>query len=62
MAAKVRHDSPSPLDRALALLDPLLRCAALVVEGDGTRGRPCQVGDNKADTRIKLAGVLLDLR
>jgi hypothetical protein len=35
---------PGPLDRAFALLDPLLRCAG------------------KADTRVKLIGMPLDLR
>jgi len=50
-----------PLDRALALLDPLLGRAALVVERDDALGRPHQVGDNEADARIKLAGVPLDL-
>jgi hypothetical protein len=40
----------------------LLRCAALVVEGDNALGRPRQVGDDKADARVKLVGVPLDLR
>jgi hypothetical protein len=41
LAAKVRQDSrPCPLDRALAFLDPLLRRAALVVEGDDALGGP----------------------
>jgi len=31
---------PGPLDRTLALLDSLLWCAELVVEGDNARGRP----------------------
>jgi len=46
-----------PLDRALALFDILLASAAVVVEGNDALGRSRQVGDDKADTRIKLAGV-----
>jgi hypothetical protein len=46
-----------PLDRALALFDELLAGAAVVVEGDDAFRRPTQVGDDKADARIKLAGV-----
>src|SRR5271156_7103879 len=53
---------PRPFNRALALFDPLLRCAAVVVEGDDALGRSRQVGDDEADTRVKLAGVPLDLR
>jgi len=34
---------PGPFDRTLALLDPLFRRAALVVEGDHPFGRPRQV-------------------
>ena len=51
-----------PFDRALAFLDPLLRRAAVVVEGDDPLGRARQVGDDEADPRIKLAGVPLDPR
>ena len=47
---------PRPLDRTLALLDPLLRCAALVVEGDNALGAPRQFGDDKADARVTEAG------
>jgi hypothetical protein len=39
----------------------LLRRAALIVEGSYALGRPCQVGDDDADARIKLAWVPLDL-
>ena len=53
---------PRPLDCTLGLLDPLLRCAALVVEGDNTLGRTSQVGDDKADARIKLTRMPLDPR
>jgi len=42
----------SPGDRVLALLDPLLRRAALVVEGNDARGGPCHVGHNKPDAGI----------
>jgi hypothetical protein len=51
-----------PLDRALALFDPLLAGAAVVVEGDDALGRSRQIGNDKADTRVKLTGVPLDLR
>src|SRR6516164_9027531 len=53
---------PRPLDRALAFLDPLLASAALVVEGDDPLRRSCHVGDDEADTRIKLSGMPFDLR
>ena len=52
---------PRPLDRSVALFDPLLACAALVVEGDDPLGRARQVGDDEADERIKLARMPLDL-
>src|SRR6476620_6964868 len=52
---------PCPPDRALALFDPLLRCAALMVEGDNPLSRAGQVGDDEADAWIKLAGMPLDL-
>jgi hypothetical protein len=45
----------------LVLLDPLLRCAALVVEGDNALGRTRQVGDGKADAPIQLTRMPLDL-
>jgi hypothetical protein len=40
----------------------LLRGAALIVEGDNALGRACQVGDDEADPRIKLARMPLDFR
>jgi len=52
---------PGPFDRALAFFDPLLRLAALIVEGNDALGPPCQVGDEEPDPRIKLAGVPLDI-
>src|SRR5271165_3863045 len=51
-----------PLDRALALFDPLLCGAAVVIEGDEALHRPRQVGDDKADARIKLTRMPLDPR
>jgi hypothetical protein len=50
-----------PSDRALALLDPLFARAALVVEGDDIFGRPRQVGDDEANTRIQFARMPFDL-
>jgi hypothetical protein len=46
---------PRPLNCALAFFDPVLRRAALVVEGDDALGWTCQVGHDEADARIKLA-------
>jgi hypothetical protein len=60
LAANVLHDSRVHFDCALAFLDPLLAFAALVVEGDDPLGRARQVGDDKADARIKLAGMPFD--
>src|SRR6476620_8206317 len=51
-----------PFDRALSFLDPLLRRAALIVKGDDALRRSRQIGDDEADTRVKLIGVPLDLR
>jgi hypothetical protein len=45
----------NPFDRAFLLLNPLVARAALVVEGDDVLGAPRHVGDDDADTRIKLA-------
>ena len=53
---------PRPLDRALALLDVMLASAAVVVEADDALGRPRPVGDDEADTRVKLTRMPLDLR
>ena len=47
--------------RALALFDPLLACAALVVESDDVLGRARQVGDDEAETRIEFARMPFDL-
>ena len=44
---------PCPLDRALALLDPLLACPALVLE----HGKPfCVIRDDQPDARKGQAG------
>ena len=60
MAAKEWHDSRVH-DRPLALLDPLLARAALVVEDDDVLGAPRHVGNDEADARIKFARMPLDL-
>ena len=39
LAANVRHDKSRPVDRAFALLDPLLARPALVVERNDALGR-----------------------
>jgi hypothetical protein len=51
-----RHDSRVPFDRALALLDPLLAGAAVVVEGHDALRRPRQVGDDEVDGRAQALG------
>src|SRR6476660_3813508 len=53
---------PRPFDRALSFLDPLLARATPIVESDDTLGRPRQIGDDEADTRVQLARMPLDLR
>lgn len=55
MAAKRAAREPRPLDRALAVLDPLFASPALVLEGDDIFGDARHVGDNKSDARNKLA-------
>ena len=44
-----------PVDGVLTFLHMLLPGAALIVEGDDTRGPARQVGDDEADPRIQLA-------
>jgi len=46
---------PRPFDRALALLDPLLARAALVVERNHALGRPIHVRHDEPDAGIKLS-------
>jgi hypothetical protein len=52
---------PRPFDRALALLDPLLARAALVVEANDVLGRPRHVGHDKPDARVEFARMPFDL-
>ena len=49
-----------PFHGVLAFLDALLGRAALIVETDDTFGRARQVGDDEADTGIKLARMPFD--
>src|SRR5262249_145213 len=53
---------PRPFGRALAFPDPLPARPGLVVEGDDSLRRSCHVGDDEADTRIKLSRMPFDLR
>jgi hypothetical protein len=48
---------PRPFDRALALLDPLLARAALVVERDHALGRATHVRHDEPDAGIKLSRI-----
>src|SRR5262249_2217694 len=50
-----------PLDRAFALLDPLLARPALVVECNDPLGRAAHVRHDEADAGIKFSGIPLDL-
>src|SRR4051794_32173430 len=50
-----------PIDRILALFDPLLRRAPLIVEGHHPLGWTAQVRHQEPDTRIEFARVPLDL-
>src|SRR5262249_32810922 len=50
-----------PLDRAFALLDPLLARPALVVERDHALGRAAHVRHDEADAGIKFSGMPFDL-
>src|SRR5262245_15949420 len=49
------------LDRAFALLDPLLARPALVVESNDALGRAAHVRHDEADAGIKFSGMPLDL-
>src|SRR3954463_9830746 len=51
-----------PLRGILALSDPLLRCAALIVEGHHALGRAAQVRDQEDHPWIEFARMPLDLR
>src|SRR5499426_690948 len=50
-----------PLDRAFALLDPLLARPALVVESNDALGRAARVRHDEADAGIKFSGMPIDL-
>src|SRR5262245_54827787 len=50
-----------PLDRAFALLDPLLAGSALVVESNDALGRAAHVRHDEADAGIKFSGMPRDL-
>src|SRR5262249_25371096 len=50
-----------PLDRAFALLDPLLARPTLVVESNDALGRAAHVRRDEADAGIKFSGMPLDL-
>src|SRR5712692_11435005 len=52
---------PGPVGGFLALLDPLLRSAALVVEMDDGSVRPGERGDDETDPREEFSEVMLDL-
>ena len=56
MAAQPRH-----LYSLLALLDPLLRLAALVVEADNLPIRKLRVGHDEAQPRKHFSGMMLNL-
>ncbi len=61
VVAELPAGQPRPLDGVLAFLDPLLRRAPMIVEGDDPFGRTAQVGDDKADAGIQFAGMPFDL-
>jgi hypothetical protein len=50
-----------PLDRAFALLDPLLGRPALVLECNDALGRAAHVRHDEADAGVKFSGMPLDL-
>jgi len=52
---------PRPMGGSLALLDPLLRGPALVVEANDRPVRPREGGDDEAHPRKEFAEVMLDL-
>src|SRR3546814_9912318 len=52
---------PHSFDRRLALLDPLFRRAAPVVERHDALGGTPQVGDDEADAGIEFARMPIDL-
>jgi hypothetical protein len=60
LAAKERHDSR--VDLIAPLPDALLGRTTLVVKGHDALGWSRQVGEDEADTRVKLAWMPLDFR
>ena len=52
---------PGPLDGVLAFLDVLFRRAALIVKGDDALSTAREVGHDKADARVQLTWMPLDL-
>ena len=61
IVAKPAARQPRPFDRVLAFLDPLLRRASLVIEGDDPFRRSAQVGDDESDAGIQFPWVPLHL-
>src|SRR3546814_20153827 len=55
------RSQPHSFDRRLALLDPLFRRAAPVVERHDALGGTPQVGDDEADAGIEFARMPIDL-
>ena len=61
IGAKAVTGEPGAVDRGLALLDPLLRRPALVVEADDRPVRPGQGGDDETHAGEEFPEVMLDL-
>ncbi len=61
VVAKLAARQPRPLDGVLAFLDPLLRGAALIVEGHHPFRWSAQVGDDEADAGVQFARMPFDL-
>jgi hypothetical protein len=61
VVAELAPRQTGPLDGVLAFLDPLLRRAPLIVEGDNPFSRTAQISDDEADTRVQLVGMPFDL-
>lgn len=58
---EVMTRQPSPLQRLLPFLDPLLGCSSLVVELDDFLGPPTQICDDESHPWEQLPGVPLYL-
>jgi hypothetical protein len=61
VVSEVVATQPRPLDRILALLDPLLRRPTSIVEPHHASGSASEVGDDEADAREQFALMPLDL-